>query len=80
MTILTASKARTNLYRLLDQAAVSHEPIEITGKRNHAVLISKEDWNAIQETLYLMGVPGMRASIVKLMKTPSSKFYKKLSW
>ena len=80
MTTLTASKARSSLYRLLDRAAQSHEPIQIMGKRNNAVLISEEDWRSLQETLYLMSVPGMRASIVKAMKIPSSKFHKKLDW
>ncbi len=80
MTTLTASKARSSLYRLLDQTAESHEPIQIMGKRNNAVLISEEDWRSIQETLFLMSIPGMRKSIIKGMKTPSSKFHKKLDW
>ncbi|HEX8739814.1 MAG TPA: type II toxin-antitoxin system Phd/YefM family antitoxin [Casimicrobiaceae bacterium] len=60
---LTASEARANLYRLIDEAASSHEPITITGKRGAAVLVSVDDWHAIQETLYLLSVPGMRESI-----------------
>ncbi|MBI4308780.1 MAG: type II toxin-antitoxin system Phd/YefM family antitoxin [Candidatus Omnitrophica bacterium] len=80
MTTLTASKARSSLYRLLDQAAQSHEPIQIMGRRNNAVLISEEDWRSIQETLYLMSVPGMHKSIVKGMKTPVNKCSKKLDW
>ncbi len=63
MHTLSASEARANLYRLMDQAAESHEPIVIAGKRGNAVLISSEDWDAIQETLYLLSVPGMRESI-----------------
>lgn len=63
MTTLTASEARANLYRLMDEAAESHQPILISGKRNDAVLLSAEDWVAIQETLYLLSVPGMRESI-----------------
>jgi prevent-host-death family protein len=70
MTTLTASEARTRLYGLLDEAAESHEPIQISGKRNNAVLVSEEDWRAIQETLYLLSLPGMRASIRKGMQTP----------
>ena len=80
MTTLTASKARSGLYRLLDQAAESHEPIQIMGKRHNAVLVSEEDWRSIQETLYLMSVPGMHAAIVKGMKTPVSKCARKLDW
>lgn len=63
MTILTASEARANLYRLIDQIADEHQPILITGKRSNALLIAEEDWAAIQETLFLLAVPGMRESI-----------------
>ena len=70
MTTLTASQARTKLYKLLDEVASSHEPIQITGKRNNAVLISEEDWRSIKETLYLLSIPEMRKSIRKGLKTP----------
>ena len=80
MTTLTASKARAKLYRLMDQVAVSHDPVEITGKRHNAVLMSDEDWWAIQETLYLLSIPGMRESIRKGLATPVSKCAKGLKW
>lgn len=80
MTDRTASEARASLYRLLDEAAESHKPIRITGKRNNGVLISEEDWAAIQETLYLLSIPGMRESIKKGMKTPVSKLARDLNW
>ena len=80
MTTLTASKARSQLYKLLDTAASSHEPIQITGKRSTAVLVSEEDWRAIQETLYLLSIPGMRESIIKGSKTPVSKCATKIIW
>ena len=67
MTTLTASEARASLYRLIDQAAESHKPIVISGKRVNAVLVSEEDWNVIQETLYLLAIPGMRESIKDAM-------------
>ncbi|WP_447895383.1 type II toxin-antitoxin system Phd/YefM family antitoxin [Vreelandella sp. GE22] len=70
MTAITATEARSNLYRLIDETAESHQPIAITGKRNNAVLVSEEDWSAIQETLYLLSVPGMRESIREGMDTP----------
>ncbi len=70
MKTITVSKAREKLYRLLDEAASSHEPIQITGKRNNVVLISEEDWNSVQETLYLLSIPGMRESIREGMETP----------
>jgi antitoxin YefM len=80
MQTLSASDARANLYRLLDQAAESHEPIIISGKRNNAVLVSAEDWSAIQETLYLLSVPGMRESIKEGMAEPLEDSVKELNW
>ncbi|MBF0253162.1 MAG: type II toxin-antitoxin system Phd/YefM family antitoxin [Candidatus Omnitrophica bacterium] len=80
MTSLTASEARVNLYKLLDSVARSHEPVQIKGKRNDAVLISEDDWRAINETLYLLSIPGMRESIRNGLKTPASKCSKKLTW
>jgi len=80
MTTLTASEARAKLYKLLDKTAVSHEPIQITGKRHNAILISEEDWRAIKETLYLVSIPGMRKSIRKGLKTPLKKCCRDLKW
>ncbi|HEY5599738.1 MAG TPA: type II toxin-antitoxin system Phd/YefM family antitoxin [Candidatus Manganitrophaceae bacterium] len=80
MTTLTASVARAKLYKLLDEAAASHEPVQITGRRGNAVLISEEDWRAIQETLYLLSIPGMRESIRKGLKTSVKKSATKLKW
>ncbi len=80
MTVLTASEARANLYRLIDQAAESHEPILIAGKRASAVLISVEHWQAIQETMHLLSVSGMRESIREAMAEPLSKGRKELDW
>ena len=80
MNTLTASEARANLYRLIDDAAVSHRPITISGKRSSAVLVSAEDWSAIQETLYLLSVPGMRESIKQGMAEPLTKSAKTLKW
>jgi antitoxin YefM len=80
MTTLTASEARANLYRLIDETAESHQPIHIAGKRSSAVLLSSEDWQAIQETLHLASIPGMVQSIKKGMAEPLGKSAKKLSW
>lgn len=79
-TSMTASKARGGLYRLIDEVAESHEAVMITGKRSNAVLISEDDWKNIQETLYLMSIPGMRESIVDGLKTPVNKCSKRLVW
>jgi len=65
---------------LIDEAAVSHSPVLITGKRNNAVLVSEEDWSAIQETLFLLSVPGMRESIKEGMRTPVEECSQDLGW
>lgn len=80
MDILSATEARANLFRLIDEAAESHQPVVISGKRNNAVLISQDDWAAIQETLYLLSIPGMRESIRKGLDTPLDKTSKTVKW
>ena len=80
MTTMTATKARKNLYALVDEVSSSHVPIQISGKRNSAVLVSEEDWRAIQETLYLTSVPGMRESIVEGLKTPITECDAEPGW
>ena len=80
MNILNATEARSKLYRLIDEAAETHEPIIITGKRRNAVLISEEDWNAISETMYLLSVPGMRESIKAGLDEKISDCSKELDW
>ena len=80
MAILNASEARANLYRLIDQTNESHEPVVISGKRNNAVLVSEDDWKAVQETLYLVSIPGMRESILAGMAEPLSASAKELDW
>ena len=73
VNLITASEARANLYRLIDETNKSHRPVVIAGRRRSAVLVSAEDWNAIQETLYLLSVPGMRESIRSGMAEPLGK-------
>ena len=80
MTTLKATEARAKFYKLIDEAASSHKPITITGKRSNAVLLSEEDWNSIQETLYLLSIPGMRESIREGLRTPLSKCKKDIGW
>ena len=70
MQTVSATTARSMIYKLLDDVADSHDPIQITGKRANGVLVSENDWRAIQETLYLVSVPGMRDSILSGLKTP----------
>lgn len=80
MNTLTASQARSDIYRLIDQAAESHQPIVITGKRSNAVLVSEEDWSAIQETLYLLAIPGLRESVKETLAEPLFKSQRALKW
>ncbi len=80
MNGITATEARSNLYRLIDETAESHQPVVIMGKRNKAVLVSEEDWAAIQETLFLLSVPGMRESIREGMDTPVGECDEELDW
>lgn len=80
MTTISASEARARLYSLLDEASDSGEPIQITGRRNNAVLVSERDWRAIQETLYLLSIPGMRESIRKGLKTSVKKCSPEPGW
>ncbi len=80
MTTLTATEARRKLYSLLDDVSTSHEPIQITGKRNSAVLISESDWKAVQETLYLSSIPGMGESIKAGLAEPIENCDTELDW
>ena len=80
MSTLTASEARAKLYRLIDEAAESHIPIRITGKRNSAVLVSENDWASVQETMYLLSIPGMRESIREGMDAAVEECETELDW
>ena len=80
MQTMNASEAREKLYRLLDETAAAHEPMLITGPRSNAVLVGEEDWNSIQETLYLLSVPGMRESIREGLATPVDECEKETGW
>jgi antitoxin YefM len=73
MKTVTATSARAGLYKLIDATLSDHEPIQITGKRGNAVLVSEDEWRAIQETLHLVSIPGMRESILQGMQEPLSK-------
>jgi antitoxin YefM len=80
MTTITATEARKQLYKLVDDVSDSHEPIQITGKRGNAVLVSEDDWRAVQETLFLVSIPGMRESIIEGMATPPEELDSELRW
>jgi prevent-host-death family protein len=80
MTTIAVTEARKRLYKILDDIGRSHEPIHISGKRGGAVLVSEDDWRSIQETLYLVSIPGMRQSIIKGLKTPVEKCSEEIGW
>lgn len=78
--VISVSKARENIYKLIDETAISHEPILITGKRNNAVMMSEEDYRAIEETIFLNSIPGMVDSLQKSMSAPDSEFSEEIEW
>ena len=80
MTTLNVTEARANLYKLVDDTAISHQPVIITGKRSNAVLLAEDDWIAINETLHLLSVPGMRESIVEGMQENLGACATELDW
>ena len=80
MTTMTATEARANLYKLIDALAEAHDPILITGKRTNAVLISEDDWRAIEETIYLLGIPDMRESVIEGLATPLGETDEEVEW
>jgi len=80
MTTVSATEARKHLYKLIDEVTESHEPVQITGKRGNAVLVGEDDWRAVQETLYLVSIPGMRESILEGMATPVEDLKDQLHW
>ncbi len=80
MSSINITNARKNLYRLVEKLSETHEPIHITGKSKSAVLVGEDDWRCIEETLYLLSIPGMRESILKGTKEPLSKMSTKVDW
>jgi antitoxin YefM len=80
MTTITATEARKQLYKLVDDVSDTHEPVQITGKRGNAVLVGEDDWRAVQETLFLVSIPGMRESILEGMATPPEELDTELRW
>ncbi len=78
--ILSATKARADIFNLIDETAQNHEPIIITGKRNNAVMVSQEDWNALQETLFLSSIPNMKESIIEGMNTSIEDCSEDVEW
>ncbi len=78
--VMSVSQVRADIYNVMDETAQSHEPVLITGKRNNVVMLSQEDWNAIEETLYLNSIPNMASSIQESLSAPDSEFSENLEW
>jgi prevent-host-death family protein len=78
--VMSVSQVRADIYNVMDETAQTHEPILITGKRNNVVMLSQEDWNAIEETLYLNSIPNMAASIQESMNADDSEFSEDIEW
>jgi antitoxin YefM len=77
---ITATDTRKTLYKLINKTADSHEPILISGKKANAILISEEDWNAVNETLYLLSIQGLRESIMEGLQTPLEDCDESIEW
>ena len=80
MRTYPVSRARSQLFRLLQEVTEAHTPVQITGKHGNAVLVSEEDWGAIQETLYLLSIPGMRESLLAADEEPLDECDGELDW
>lgn len=74
------SQARANIFKLVEETNKEHHPIIITGKHNDAILLSMDDWNALQETLYLVSMPNMTKSIIEGLNTPIEECETDLKW
>lgn len=78
--IMSVSQVRKDIYNVMDETAQTHEPVLITGKRNNVVMLSQEDWNAIEETLFLNSIPNMASSIQESMNADDSEFSEDIEW
>lgn len=80
MKTITALEAQKSFEQVLNEATTLHKPIQIIGPEANAVLISEEEWLAIQETLYLLSIPGMSESIEKGLQTPIEECFTEVEW
>ncbi len=78
--VMSVSQVRADIYNVMDETAKTHEPVLITGKRNNVVMLSQEDWNAIEETLFLNSIPNMASSIKEGMEADNSEFSEDIEW
>ena len=80
MAMIPINEAKQRLQDLIDAVSQSHQPIVITSQNSNAILLSEADWLAIQETLYLLSIPGMRESIRAGLATPIEECHRELEW
>ncbi|MBD2496512.1 type II toxin-antitoxin system Phd/YefM family antitoxin [Nostoc sp. FACHB-280] len=80
MSSLPVNEAQKHLQQLIDQVTEQGQPVIIQSDRGNAILLSEKDWSAIQETLYLLSVPGMRESIKEGLATPIQECDEELNW
>lgn len=80
MSTINVTNARRELYKLIQEINESHEPVHITGKKGSVVMVAEDDWKAIEETLYLTSIPGMRESILEGIQEPFEECSEKLDW
>ena len=80
MNSITVRDARKTLCKLINETADSHKPILISGEKANAVLISEGDWNAVNETLHLFSIQGMRESIIEGLQTPLEDCDESIEW
>ena len=79
-SVVSSDDAQLRLGDLLDQTSSEHEPLLIKGPKSNAVLMAEEDWNSLQETLYLLSVPGMRESLLEAARADNAEFSTSLDW
>ena len=80
MTTLSLEEATPKLAELLHQTSATHEPIMIAGENQLGVLMSEEYWRGMQETIFLMSIPGMTESIKESRAEPLDSCSKTLDW
>lgn len=80
MELYTTSQARANLFKIVDYAAESHNPVYIVNKKHKTVLISEEDYRSLLETLHITSIPGMTESILAASREPLENFSDTLDW
>ncbi|MEG4217724.1 type II toxin-antitoxin system prevent-host-death family antitoxin [Microcoleus sp. Pol14C6] len=79
-TIIPINEPQKQLQHSIAPMSQSLQPIAITGQTSNAVLLSESDSAYVQETLYLLSVPGMRESIREGMETPIEDCDRQLQW